>query len=102
MAFLISKVENTTLPNSDDQKMKLNTTEENGNFNQTPVSTELYLRSPSSSKSLEKEAVLRRIRHHKYISKIKGTLEVLVRSSSTTAQGNEQMWVDQYDGFSTP
>ncbi|KAK0604882.1 hypothetical protein LWI29_020534 [Acer saccharum] len=104
MAFLISKAETSSFSNSSAQKMNLMNhskedhthTTDNKESLISPVSTQLLLRSSAAA---DKNAVLRRIRHHKCLYKVKSAFEGLVSSSNNN---NEQKWLEQYDAFSSP
>ncbi|EXB37238.1 hypothetical protein L484_020297 [Morus notabilis] len=71
----------------------------------SPITSQLYLKSSSSSSSsskanLNKDVVLRRIRHHKCLNKVRSAFQgLLVSSDSEEAQ---QKWLDQNDSFSSP
>lgn len=70
----------------------------------SPITSQLYLKSSSSSSSskanLNKDVVLRRIRHHKCLNKVRSAFQgLLVSSDSEEAQ---QKWLDQNDSFSFP
>ncbi|KAL5752814.1 hypothetical protein ACOSP7_023005 [Xanthoceras sorbifolium] len=110
--FLISKAETSSFSNSD-QKMNLNHSEDHKDTKESsvsPVSTQLYLKSSSaaastqsSTEALDKEAVLRRIRHRKRLNKVKSAFQGLVSSSSSGQTGNEEhKWLEHYDVFSSP
>lgn len=99
MAFMISKAENS-FSNSD--KASLNHSEEKDN-----ITRQLYLRSSSTSRDsssstttevLDRKVVLKRIRHHKSLNKVKSAFQALV-SSSESGQ-HEHRWLD--DAFSSP
>lgn len=59
-----------------------------------PVSNQLFLKS--SSKSLDKQLVLRRIRHRKSLNKVKTAFEALLGTPQSQSQ-----WL-QDDAFSAP
>lgn len=66
-----------------------------------PVTTELHLVSSAkdSSKSMDKETVLRRIRHHKRLIRVRGALRAAVMGGP----GLERRWLeDPEDAFSSP
>ncbi|KAJ4714994.1 Histone-lysine N-methyltransferase [Melia azedarach] len=96
MAFMISKAE-TSL--SDSKKNSSSRSEE-----KETITRELLLRSSSPdsfpNETWDKEVVLRRIRHHKNLNKIKSALQALVNSSGGQVQ--EHKWLDQNDAFSSP
>ncbi|CAK9151535.1 unnamed protein product [Ilex paraguariensis] len=68
------------------------------------VTSQLYLKSSSSSahhtseKALDKDVVLRRLRHHKCLNRIKNTFGALL--STTPSGGQRQKWLEQDDAFS--
>ncbi|CAK9158711.1 unnamed protein product [Ilex paraguariensis] len=70
------------------------------------VTSQLYLKSSSSSahhtseKALDKDVVLRRLRHHKCLNRIKNTFGALL--STTPSGGQRQKWLEQDDAFSAP
>ncbi|KAK7858697.1 hypothetical protein CFP56_010477 [Quercus suber] len=99
MAFTISKVQA--------EKITINHSEEKDSEILSPISSQLYLKSSTQapSKTLDKEAVLRRIRLHKNLNKIRGALQALVAGSSeqtNIASMLEQKWQDPEDAFSAP
>ncbi|KAG2724611.1 hypothetical protein I3843_01G025200 [Carya illinoinensis] len=102
MAFMISKVPSL----SETEKMSLNHSEERDSETLGPISMQLYLKSSAgaSSKTLDKEAVLRRIRHHKSLNKVRGAFQSLVSSSgqAKTSSIQEQKWLDQEVAFFSP
>ncbi|OAY35360.1 uncharacterized protein LOC110628717 [Manihot esculenta] len=71
-----------------------------------PVSTQLHLKSSSQpcSKALEKEVILRRLRHHKSLNKVRNAFQALASSCEREAMvsANQQMWLDPEDAFSCP
>ncbi|KAF2283653.1 hypothetical protein GH714_013279 [Hevea brasiliensis] len=72
MAFVIS------------QSQQSLTAEDKENHTQLgPVSTQLHLKSSSkpSSRALDKEVILRRLRHHKSMNKVRNALQALASSS---------------------
>lgn len=94
MAFMISRVESGT------EKVSLDHQEDKNSTTVNAVSSELHLKSSKfSSQTLDKEVVLRRLRHHRSINRIKSAFEGL-RVCSTSTQ--EQMWLQQDDVFSSP
>lgn len=60
----------------------------------SPITSQLYLKSSgrSTQESLDKEAVLRRIRHHKSMNRIRSALQTLA----------EQKLMELGDSFSSP
>jgi len=97
MAFMISRAESET------KKVSLDHQEDENSATVNAISSELHLKSSLSSKSssqtLDKEVVLRRIRHQKSLNRIKSVFEGFL-SSSASAQ--EQKWLQQDDVFSSP
>lgn len=92
---------------SETEKVRLKNAEERYNETVSHVSSQLYLKSSAaqaSSKALDKEAVLRRIRHHKSLNKVRGAFQALVSSSgqANAAASEEQNWLDKDDAFSSP
>ncbi|KAF5738187.1 hypothetical protein HS088_TW13G01083 [Tripterygium wilfordii] len=66
----------------------------------SPVTTQLHLKSSTQSSSheaLDKEVILRRIRHRRSLNKVRTALQNLVGGSE---QANK--WVDCEDVFSKP
>ncbi|KAL2348441.1 hypothetical protein Fmac_002441 [Flemingia macrophylla] len=68
------------------------------------ISSQLQLKSSlSSSQSLNKEQVLRRIRHRKSLNRIKATFQTLLGTSKqNTTSTQDQMCLQQQDAFSSP
>lgn len=64
------------------------------------VSNHLHLIS-SHSHSLDKQAILKRLRHHKSLNKFRNVFQSLVNNSSSAGQQNER-WSDPQDAFSSP
>ncbi|KAI5665863.1 hypothetical protein M9H77_15716 [Catharanthus roseus] len=71
------------------------------------VTSQLYLLKSSSSsstrrpsESLDKEIVLRRIRHHKSMNKVRNALQSLLANSP--ASDSEYKWLELGDNFSSP
>ncbi|TMW93216.1 hypothetical protein EJD97_012013 [Solanum chilense] len=64
------------------------------------ISSQLYLKS-SSHENLDKNVVLRRLRHHKYLQKVRGNLKTLLDSYSTRDY-YEHKWLEQGDVFCSP
>lgn len=94
MAFIISRAESGT------EKVSLDHQEDKNFATVNAVSSELHLKSSkSSSQTLDKEVVLRRLRHHKSINRIKSAFEGLRVCSNST---QEQKWLQQDDVFSSP
>ncbi|KAF8012451.1 hypothetical protein BT93_I0574 [Corymbia citriodora subsp. variegata] len=102
MAFLISQGQHGRRPLSEAEELKLKSShsmaEERGagadGVVGSQVTSRLYL---SKAPSLEKEAVLRRIRHHRRINRVRTAFESIL-SGSSAAQ--EEPLDD--DAFSSP
>lgn len=62
------------------------------------VSTHLSLKS--SSRSLEKEAVLRRLRHHKTMNRVKNAFHAIMAPQLEDLY--DEKWLQQGDSFSSP
>ncbi|GAV86775.1 hypothetical protein CFOL_v3_30201 [Cephalotus follicularis] len=98
MAFIVSKSEQSF---SEVVKVNPSHPEDKETQSHNPITSQLYLRSSSthtSSHALDKEVVLKRIRRHKYLNKVRGVFQAL-RSSPRSAK-IEQEWLDQGDAFS--
>lgn len=95
MAFMISRAESET------KKATLDHLEDKDSATVGAISSELHLKS--SSQTLNKQAVLQRIRHHKSLNRIKSAFEGLRGcSEGNTASALEQKWLQQDDAFSAP
>ena len=96
MASIISKNKNNNENNPE------NLTEETGN--PSLVSTHIYLKPPHSTETLEKQVVLRRIRHRKRINKVRTAVQALLGSPTAAnpdkVSANQMRWVD--DAFAAP
>ncbi|KAH0660078.1 hypothetical protein KY290_029735 [Solanum tuberosum] len=68
--------------------------------NRVVISSQLYLKS-SSHENLDKNVVLRRLRHHKCLQKVRGNLKTLLDSYSTKDY-SEHKWLEQGDVFCSP
>ncbi|KAM7264363.1 hypothetical protein ACFE04_002046 [Oxalis oulophora] len=104
MAFMVSSNGKPTSSNvADNKDVELNSYHRH---EEEIITSQLHLRSSSSSagsssQGLDKEVVLRRIRHHKYINKVKSALQGLKGSSKPPTMAQE--WLDyQGDAFSSP
>ncbi|KAK6938746.1 hypothetical protein RJ641_032254 [Dillenia turbinata] len=67
------------------------------------VSSQLSIFKPrNASESLERDVVLRRIRHRKRVNKIRNAFQALVSSpfSSSSSSSNKPKWLD--DAFAAP
>ncbi|KAJ9170784.1 hypothetical protein P3X46_018863 [Hevea brasiliensis] len=97
MAFVIS------------QSQQSLTTEDKENLSQLgPISTQIQLKSSSSQasscKALDKEVILKRLRHHKSLNKVRNVFQALVSSSEhgNMISESQQRWLDPDDAFSSP
>lgn len=66
------------------------------------VTSQLYLKT---SETLDREIVLRRIRHHKTMNKVRNSLQSLFRSSqphTPVSDYYEHKWLEQGDTFCSP
>ncbi|KAK3412232.1 hypothetical protein EUGRSUZ_I01021 [Eucalyptus grandis] len=102
MAFLISQGQHRRRPLSEAEELKLKAghEEERGTGGDAGhVTTRLYLsKAPSdAASSLEKDAVLRRIRHHRRINRVRTAFESILGGSSSV---QEEPLDD--DAFSSP
>ncbi|GMP31600.1 hypothetical protein CsSME_00005748 [Camellia sinensis var. sinensis] len=102
MAFVISSNKNQEVKN-------LSSVSDGRDTNS--VTSYLYLKSSSAhstSEPLDKDVVLRRIRHHKCLNKIRSPFQALLSSSfSCSGQADmvaahQQRWLEQDDAFSAP
>ena len=85
---------------SDQKVMNVNNPEEKGTRTTNAVTSQLQIKSSarSSPETLDKEAVLRRIRHHKCKNKVKSAFQALVGSSGQT----QEKWMELGDAFTCP
>ncbi|GMN29818.1 hypothetical protein TIFTF001_002572 [Ficus carica] len=90
MAFVVSEAPQSLSESEADRKATLK---------DSPITSQLYLKS-SSSKALNKEVVLRRIRHHKCLNKVRSAFQGLLTTSHE--EDAHQKWLDQNDNFSSP
>ncbi|OAY33869.1 hypothetical protein MANES_13G131800v8 [Manihot esculenta] len=75
-----------------------------------PISTQIHLKSSSSSNQassssvMDREVILRRIRHHKTLKKVQNAFQALISSSEheNMVSKNRQRWLDHEDCFSSP
>ncbi|KAJ7944371.1 Histone-lysine N-methyltransferase [Quillaja saponaria] len=92
---------------SETEKVGMNSQLENKNSESPgPITSQLFLKSASanhaSSQNLDKQAVLRRIRYHKSLNKVRSTFQALFSSSkaNTTSDVQDQKRVQEDDAFS--
>ncbi|XP_004509197.1 uncharacterized protein [Cicer arietinum] len=107
MAFSFSRSESTlTEKEKIDRQYQHKETEENNKDSATVdsgISSQLQLKSPSYSQTLDKHVVLRRIKQRKSYNKAKGAFEALLgtlKNEANTAQ--QQNWLQHDDTFSSP
>nr|DAD40582.1 TPA_asm: hypothetical protein HUJ06_014905 [Nelumbo nucifera] len=68
-----------------------------------PVTTRLYLKPSRTSETLDKDDVLRRIRHRKRVNKVRNALQALLNSPLPGRMDDflqEERWLE--DAFSAP
>lgn len=95
MAFMIPNAHQSF---SEAEKLNLNHPDDKD----TQISRQLYLKSSSaqaSSKTLDKDVILKRIRHRKNLNKVRNAFHALERS---LVSANQQKWLDPDDAFSSP
>ena len=85
---------------SDQKVMNVNNPEEKDTQTTNPVTSQLQIKSSalSSPEALDKEVVLRRIRHHKCKTKVKSVFQALVGSSGQA----QEKWMELGDAFTCP
>ncbi|KAK7263058.1 hypothetical protein RJT34_30642 [Clitoria ternatea] len=72
-------------------------------FTKEGISSELHLKSSlSSHQTLDKKAVLRRIRQRRSYNKAKSALEALIGTSDEGNNNTEHKWLQLGDTFSSP
>ncbi|KAL9231585.1 hypothetical protein vseg_006796 [Gypsophila vaccaria] len=80
------------------QEEEEETEDDDDNNNNNNISSCLYLKQHDPTKKVNRDVILRRIRHRKRVNKVKTAVEALFSSPfSTTAP---QKWVD--DAFAAP
>lgn len=77
------------------------TTTTMSNSQTDPVTTKLQLAHHQSAAALDKEAVLWRIRYHKCLRKVKGTIESMAKNRSQSDHAYEK-WSEPTDVFTSP
>ena len=94
MDFMIPKAQ-PYISGTDQKVMNENNPETNN-----PVTRQLQITSSarSSPEALDKEVVLRRIRHHKFKNKVKSVFQALVGSSEQA----QEKWMELGDAFTCP
>ncbi|KAM1047991.1 hypothetical protein ACFX13_027841 [Malus domestica] len=113
MAFMISKAQQqqpSTFAEAASGKIKDG--HEVSPESQSSITSHVYLKSPTAA-SLDRDVVLRRIRHHKHVSKVKSAFQAFMGSSRSspepgtsprtpTSNIHHETWLHQEDSFSSP
>ncbi|TQD95889.1 hypothetical protein C1H46_018527 [Malus baccata] len=112
MAFMISKAQQqqpSTFAEAASGKIKDG--HEVSVKSQSSITSHVYLKSPTAA-SLDRDVVLRRIRHHKHVSKVKSAFRFMGSSRSSpepatsprtpTSNIHHETWLHQEDSFSSP
>ncbi|OWM68280.1 hypothetical protein CDL15_Pgr004762 [Punica granatum] len=106
MAFFISKSDQQALAaeysNNYRDHEKVITGRLGSPSDPSQVTTEVHLISSaraSSDHSMDKEAVLRRIRHHKYLNRVRGAIQAAFQDGS---RPDRRFREDPEDAFSSP
>ncbi|KAL6220491.1 hypothetical protein ACLB2K_008247 [Fragaria x ananassa] len=110
MAFIISKARQQPSFPSESDLQKQNRTKDGDDqvVQSDTITSQLYLRSSNSeaAAALDRDMVLRRIRHHKNLRKVKTAFQALMGSSElqakTSSPSGISSWLDQEDSFSSP
>ncbi|KAJ6304910.1 hypothetical protein OIU78_020457 [Salix suchowensis] len=102
MSFMVSQAQQSF---SENEKVNLNhpEVEDNQVLSTSPVSSQLHLKP--SAHAMDRDVILKRIRHHKTVNKVKKTLQALAASSldqENMASAYQQKWQDPQDAFSSP
>ncbi|XP_020204129.1 uncharacterized protein LOC109789557 [Cajanus cajan] len=101
MAFTISRSQSALTEGEKENVDKLGYNKECGAGKESMISSQLQLKSSlSSSQSLDKHAVLRRIRQRRSYNRAKSALKALMGPSEATSQ--EHKWLQLGDSFSSP
>ncbi|RWR74214.1 hypothetical protein CKAN_00253400 [Cinnamomum micranthum f. kanehirae] len=98
MSFLVRKKPGTETVDSEEQDPET----------RGPVTSCLYIKPHPASDpeqeqqrvSLDKDVVLRRIRHRKRVNKVQNVLQALLTASVSGVSADERLWLD--DAFSAP
>ncbi|KAB2617953.1 hypothetical protein D8674_013822 [Pyrus ussuriensis x Pyrus communis] len=114
MAFKISKAQQHQPSSfSEAASGKIKDGHEVSPESQSSITSHVYLKSPAAA-SLDRDVVLRRIRHHKHLSKVKSAFQAFMGSSSSsspepatsprtsTSNIHHETWLHQEDSFSSP
>ncbi|KAG5245641.1 hypothetical protein IMY05_005G0106300 [Salix suchowensis] len=102
MSFMVSQAQQSF---SENEKVNLNhpEVEDNQVLSTSPVSSQLHLKP--SAHAMDRDVILKRIRHHKTVNKVKKALQALAASSldqENMASAYQQKWQDPQDAFSSP
>ncbi|XWS41980.1 hypothetical protein CRYUN_Cryun17cG0129000 [Craigia yunnanensis] len=99
MDFMIPKAQ-PYFSCTDQKVMNVINPEEKYTQTNNPVTNQLQIKSSarSSPEALDKEVVLRRIRHHKCKNKVKSAFQALVGSSEQA----QEKWMELGDAFTCP
>ncbi|XXG49289.1 hypothetical protein AAC387_Pa02g3510 [Persea americana] len=96
MSFLVRKKPDTETVDSEEQVPGT----------RKPVTSCLYIKPHPASDperqrvSLDKDVVLRRIRHRKRVNKVQNVLQALLTAPVSDVSADERLWLD--DAFSAP
>ncbi|KAL6273829.1 hypothetical protein ACE6H2_024521 [Prunus campanulata] len=103
MAFIISRAPPQQKQPSFSEAEKKDGHEELSEAQSSSITRHVYLKS-SAAAALDRDVVLRRIRHHKNLSKVKSAFQSLMGSSQEAASmaSVDQTWLHQEDIFSSP
>ncbi|KAL6317950.1 hypothetical protein AAG906_030997 [Vitis piasezkii] len=99
MSFLVSKPR----PSSSDYEKITHSDDREDSDTLPTVTSYLHLKPAQSSQTLDKDLVLRRIRHRKRVNKVRNLFQTLVSSPFSTTDSvrvQEKKWVD--DAFAAP
>lgn len=100
MAFVIPKGQKPSF--SDSESHNVSFSHQDSENTSSVISSQLYLKS-SSHQNLDKNVVLRRIRHHKCLHKVRANLQGLLDTTfSTRNYDYEHKWLEQGDVFCSP
>lgn len=105
MAFMISKGQPSSFSEETSEKLRFNTNRDDDvDGSSEPqvgsVSNQLSLKS-SPPRSLDKDVVLRRLRHHKTMIKVKNAFQAVL-PPHPDAHDQLEKWLQQGDSFTSP
>ncbi|KAI5319464.1 hypothetical protein L3X38_039172 [Prunus dulcis] len=103
MAFIISRAPPKQKQPSFSEAEKKDGHKELSEAQSSSITSHVYLKS-SAGAAMDRDVVLRRIRHHKNLSKVKSAFQSLMGSSQEAASVTsvDQTWLHQEDTFSSP